>query len=311
MNEEGDAHGSSHDDAGPPTDRGAAATWIGLPLSLAELSTDECAHLLDGRAIALLPVGSTEPHGPHLPPATDAILSEECCRRAASRLRDEGYGAVIAPSIAYGVTRYARDFKGCVGVQEATLIALLGDVVRGLLDDGFAHVAIVNNHLEPAHARAIEHVVQEVCGERGPEVASFPSQLTKRWARTLTPEFKRGDCHAGSYETSLVLAARPTLVRIQTAASLPSLDVSLSRAIAEKGEEAVTFASIGMSRAYTGAPAEGTARDGDAIYALLVEMIVTEVREHLTLASENTDRGALDSLGALDAHHARPPEASS
>jgi creatinine amidohydrolase len=299
---------AGHDDeVGPPTDRGAIATWIGLPLSLAELSTDECARLLEGRAIALLPIGSTEPHGPHLPLATDAILSDECCRRAAMALRVEGLGAVVAPSIGYGVTRYARDFKGCVSLQESTLIALVGDVVRGLLDDGFVHVAVVNNHLEPAHARAIEHAVHEVCGERGPEVASFPSQLTKRWARTLTDEFKRGDCHAGSYETSLVLAARPTLVRVETAAALPKLDVSLSRAIAEKGEKEVTFASIGMTRAYTGSPADGTARDGDAIYALLVEMIVTEVREHLTLASENTDRGAIDHLAR---HHSDPSEPS-
>ena len=287
-------------DHGPETDRAQAPAWIALPIALGELTTEEAATLLDGHAIALLPVGSTEPHGPHLPLATDAILSDEACRRAAVRLRELGAATVVAPSIPYGVTRYARDFKGCIGVSEATLVSLVGDVVRALLDDGFALVAVVNNHLEPAHARALSHVVETIQGERGPETVCFPSQLAKRWGRTLPDEFKRGDCHAGRYETSLVLAAKPSLVHLEVASTLPRVGVSLSDEISKKGGDSVSFAAIGMSRAYTGAPAEGTAREGDATYDKLVDMIVTEVRERLELASDTTDRGSLSLLTAVN-----------
>ena len=56
-------------------------------LWLAELTTDELSDVIDsGRAVALVPVGSTEPHGPHLPLATDALLSDEVCLRAAREL---------------------------------------------------------------------------------------------------------------------------------------------------------------------------------------------------------------------------------
>jgi creatinine amidohydrolase len=266
---------------------------VDLPLALAELTTEELARALgsDG-AVALLPIGSTEPHGPHLPLATDALLSEEACRRAAAALREKGRPALVVPSIGYGVTRYARDFRGAVGISAATLTALIVDVTRALLDDGFAHVVLVNNHLEPEHVHAIEAALGVVSGERGPECVSFPNQLGKRWGRTLTDEFKRGDCHAGRYETSLVLATRPELVRGDLARELPVVTVSLSREIKLAGGRDVRFAAIGMHRAYTGAPAEATRAEGEDTYDKLVTMIVTEVEEHLE-EGEGTQPGEI------------------
>jgi creatinine amidohydrolase len=148
-------------------------------------------------------------------------------------------------------------------------------VGRALLDDGFAHVCFVNNHLEPEHASAVDAAVQMLEAERGQAAVSFPNQLQKRWGRTLTDEYKRGDCHAGRYETSLVMAARPELVG--DAGALPKLDISLAAAI-QRGEKP-TFASLGMTRAYTGAPAEATAEEGRDTYARLVTMVVTEINE--------------------------------
>jgi creatinine amidohydrolase len=257
-------------------------------LWLAELTTDElAAALAGGTTVALLPVGSTEPHGPHLPLATDAILSEEVCLRAARALRDQGIFAAVAPTIPYGVTRYARGFRGALSLREETLVALLTDVIRALLDDGFAHVALVNNHLEPEHAAALRRAVEQLADERGDAAVSFPDQLTRRWGRTLTDEFKRGDCHAGRYETSLVQAARPGLVR-PGSGSLPTLTLSLAAAIrAAEGRE-VTFAGIGMDRAYTGAPAEATPGEGEATYERLVTMVVTEILERLPPAPRET-----------------------
>ena len=253
---------------------------------LADFATEALAAFLDearakGGAVALLPIGSTEPHGPHLPLSTDIVLSEEACRRATRALAERGIPALVAPPIAYGVTRYAAGFRGAVGVSEATLVGLLTDVARALLDDGFVHVALVNNHLEPEHVATIERAAAQIATERGGRCISFPNQLTRRWGRTLTDEFKRGDCHAGRYETSLVLAARPDLVDSGVARGLESLPISLSQAITATSGAPVRFAEIGMNRAYTGAPAEATAAEGETTYERLVEMITTEVTEHL------------------------------
>jgi creatinine amidohydrolase len=105
---------------------------------------------------------------------------------------------------------------------------------------------------------------------------AFPDQTEKRWARTLTDEYKRGACHAGSYETSLVLAARPELVRDGARASLPPLPIDLAQAM-KAGVR--TFVEAGARDAYFGDPAAATRQEGDAIYGLLVTMIVTTIAE--------------------------------
>ncbi len=241
-----------------------------MPRRLGEMTYEEVhAICAAGRAIAIVPVGSVEPHGPHLPLDTDTTISETCAARAAEVLEreDDSLRVVVAPSVPYGVTEYAGGFAGAIGVPAAALTALLRGIAEKLLASGFAHVCFVNNHLEPAHDAAVRAAID---GLR----ASVACPLTRRWGRTLSDEFKRGDCHAGRYETSLVLAAGGH-VR-ESFAELPTLGLSLSDAI-RAGKS--TFAEIGMERAYTGAPREATREEGDELYEKLVAMVVTEIRE--------------------------------
>jgi creatinine amidohydrolase len=221
----------------------------------------------------LVPVGSVEPHGPHLPLATDTLLSETAAVRACEALEARGVRAVVAPSVPYGVTDFAEGFPGAVSVPAGVLTALLRALVVRLLSDGWSHVCLVNNHLEPSHDEAVR------VAAHGLARASVASPLTRRWARTLSDEFKRGDCHAGRYETSLVLAAG---ARVDDAyRALPDVGVSLAEAI-RAGKR--RFRDIGMDRAYTGAPAQATKEEGDALYEKLVAMIVGEVTESLAAA---------------------------
>jgi creatinine amidohydrolase len=247
---------------------------------LAELTYEEVAEILAaGRAVAIVPVGSVEPHGPHLPLDTDTTISVTCAMRAADRLESESAGgvrvlAVVAPSLPYGVTDYASGFAGAIGVPAAPLTSMLQAIARSLLATGFAHVCFVNNHLEPAHDAAVRAAIEGLPKGAG----SVACPLTRRWGRTLSDEFKRGDCHAGRYETSLVLAAGAH-VR-ESFGELPTLGLSLSDAI-RAGK--ATFAEIGMERAYTGAPREATRAEGEELYEKLVTMVVTEITEALAV----------------------------
>jgi creatinine amidohydrolase len=243
---------------------------------LGSLTTEEVRSFCASPPSAVLvPVGSIEPHGPHLPLATDTTISVEASRRAILALRARHVAAYLAPSVPYGVTDYAAGFAGAVGVSAPVLTSFLREIVSRLLLDGVSHVCLVNNHLEPAHDAAVRAAIETASKGR----ASVACPLTRRWGRTLSDEFKRGNCHAGRYETSLALAAgaevRPEF------ASLPAVATSLSDGI-KAGK--TTFASMGLDRAYTGAPAEASADEGDLLYAKLAEMIVTEVIEGLALA---------------------------
>jgi creatinine amidohydrolase len=250
-------------------------------LHLADLTTEEIAAVLAKPPCAvLLPVGSVEPHGPHLPLGTDTLLGEESSRRAARALRSGGVAAFLAPAVPYGVTEFAAGFAGAIGVTAGVLTPFLAAIVARFLADGWSHVCLVNNHLEPAHDVAVRAAIAGLPSGK----ASVACPLTKRWGRTLSAEFKRGNCHAGRYETSLVLAAGGQASGER--AALPALEVSLSDGI-RAGQ--TTFRAMGMERAYTGAPAEATAEEGETLYARLAEMIATEVLESLALTSPATE----------------------
>jgi creatinine amidohydrolase len=262
-----------------------AAPSDDLPLALGALSTDALAAALarPGGALALVPVGSTEPHGPHLPLATDALLSEGVAARAVRVLRARGRTAFVAPAVAYGVTDFARGFAGALSVPAAALSAFLRAIAEALLGQGFVHVCLVNNHLEPAHAAAVRAATEGF----GPR-ASVACPLTRRWARTLGDEFKSGACHAGRYETSALLAIAPDLVDLAAARALPDLDASLSDAI-RRG--VTSFQELGLRRAYTGRPRLATADEGRELVERLAHMVVTEVEEGLaSLASRGATR---------------------
>ncbi len=223
-----------------------------------------------GNLVVLLPVGSVEPHGPHLSLVTDTEISLGAAERAANRLRRHNLEAVIAPPVAYGVTDCAAGFPGAVSIPPDVLTAYLAAVVDGFLASGAAHVCLINNHLEPAHDTA----VRAVQTGRPPARVSVACPLTRKWARTLSDEFKSGACHAGRYETALVLARDPTLVDETARADLPEVPISLSDNLRAG---VTTFAAMGLSRAYAGAPAAATSAEGNDLYDRLADMIIGEV----------------------------------
>jgi creatinine amidohydrolase len=242
-------------------------------LRLADLTWEEARDAAAAGAIVLVPIGSTEAHGPHLPLATDVIISEELSRRALVAFREQGRRALIAPPIAYSVTEYAAPFGGTVSVSAEAATALLVDACSGLQRQGFAKVCLVNSHLEPAHVETLLEVCRRMTAAGRP--VAFPNCMEKRWARTLTDEFKRGACHAGRYETSLVLAARPELVRGERTGLAP-VPIDLAQAMRAGVRD---FVAAGAERAYFGDPAAATAEEGNAIYGLLLAMVMTTLDE--------------------------------
>ncbi|MCA9537998.1 MAG: creatininase family protein, partial [Myxococcales bacterium] len=198
--------------------------------------------------------------------------------RAAIALEARGITPLVAPPLPYGVTDFAAGFAGAVSVPAEVLTALLAAGAEAFLRDGFKHVCLINHHLEPGQLAAIEAARAQIAERHGAHAISAPQVISRRWGRALGAEFRSGACHAGAYEGSLVLAAAPALVDRAAAAALPALDVSLSAAIADA---AAGFRAIGMTRAYTGQPAEASPEEGERLYAALTEMVTTEVREHL------------------------------
>jgi creatinine amidohydrolase len=189
------------------------------------------------------------------------------CDRAAAQLAD--VPAVVLPPLPFGVTRYGTAFAGAVGISEATLAAVVADVAASLAEQGFRRLVIVNNHFEPEQVTTL----RAAAAEAG---ALYLDLVRRRNAERLTDEFRRGSCHAGRYETSLVLAAAPQLVDRDAMTALPAVEVDMPAAIAAGRTD---FVAMGMERAYCGAPAEASADEGEATFATLTELLVQLVRE--------------------------------
>jgi len=245
-----------------------------MPVSeLRELTWEQVRGLEAAETVAILPVGAIEAHGPHLPLDTDVIIAEAMARAAAHKLAALDLHAVIMPALSYTSAAFAAGFPGTISVRPEAFADLVVDIARSLDPQRFGLLAIANAHLDPGHVASIRGAVERVSGESRIGVV-FPDLTSKPWALRMSDEFKSGACHAGQYETSVVMAARPEAVREAERVALADNPASLSDAI-RAGR--ATFEEAGGPRAYFGYPARATLEEGedtiDILGAILQEAV--------------------------------------
>ncbi|MBI3651639.1 MAG: creatininase family protein [Acidobacteria bacterium] len=241
------------------------------------LTWKEAEARIKGGLVVILPVGSTEAHGLHLPLATDVMISEEMAWRAAVKLQARQIDALVLPPIAYSVTDFSKAFSGTISIKQETATAMIRDICSSLYEQGVKLVVIANSHLEPLHIQSINAAIEQVKTASGHRVA-FPDKRKRRWAEKLTEEFRRGDCHAGAYETSLVMVARPELVREAVRQQLEPVTISIAEKIREGAR---SFIEAGGKDAYFGNPREASCEEGESSYQALSDMLVEAVMEAL------------------------------
>jgi creatinine amidohydrolase len=178
-----------------------------------ELTREELAELAP-RAVCVLPVASIEQHGPHLPTVTDTALVSAVVDRACSLL-PEGVEVVRAPVQCYGASDHHLPFGGTLSLTTATLRAVLGDLVRSAARAGCGRVLIVNGH--GGNASTCATVAGDLSREEGILVAAC-----SYWELVELPDGSSITAgHAGEFESSLMLVARPELVHLDRARPSP------------------------------------------------------------------------------------------
>ncbi len=201
--------------------------------------------------IPILPVGAVEAHGPHLPLCTDDLISEAMAESTCRQLQDHGLQGVILPTWSFTPAGFARQFPGTLSFSPATTAAMVQDLGNHLQAMGWTQLAIANSHFDPTHLASLQAALQNA-----PLPIAFPDMTRGKNARRLTAEFQSGACHAGQYETSIVLACHPQLVKNH---NLPEVTHSLVEAIAQGKSN---FAEAGGPQAYFGSPAQASAEEG-------------------------------------------------
>ncbi|RFU88022.1 creatininase family protein [Streptomyces triticagri] len=162
--------------------------------------------------IALLPIGSQEQHADHLPMGTDTLLASAVVDRAAALLEGDGPPVVRLPVLPYGHSPHHL-FAAAVSLSAATLSAVLGDILGSLARSGYRRIMIVNGH--GGNDEIMRLAVKEFALHTDAAVAACSywslGTLSPDEQAAGRPEVTPG--HAGWFETSLMLAAHPALVR--------------------------------------------------------------------------------------------------
>lgn len=162
------------------------------------------------KTLVLLPLGATEQHGPHLPVGTDALIVEEVLRRV--RLRIQDLEALVLPTLWCTKSNEHIAFSGSLYLQAETMMAMLHDIAAGISRSGFKRLVLMNWHggnsdLLAALGRDI-HQRHQLLVFIIDIVRSFLNPL-----RDASGPEKDYDIHAGQYETGMMLAAYPELVK--------------------------------------------------------------------------------------------------
>jgi creatinine amidohydrolase len=168
----------------------------------------------------VLPVGSLEEHGPHLPLGTDTFHALEVARRVAAKRP-----ILIAPPVFYGMCRSTREHPGTVSISGDTLRALILDLGREFYRQGLRSLLIISGHAGGTHMAALVEAAEVLLAEL-PEANIAVVNILDLLREVLSgrPDLvqTKGDSHAGEVETAVMLAAHPELVQGSAPAEWPS-----------------------------------------------------------------------------------------
>ena len=199
---------------------------------------------VNGGSLLLLPLGSTEQHGPHLSMDTDARIAEALARGAA-----DATGATMAPVLPYGASGEHQGFAGTLSIGTDALHLVLVELVRSAAST-FERVALVNGH-----GGNIDGVTQ--LRAEGHDVISW------------SPSLPGGDAHAGRIETSLMLRVSPDTVKLDAAE--PGNTAPLRDIINDLRSGGIAAVS---PNGVLGDPTGATAAEGEQLVATLVAQLV-------------------------------------
>ena len=224
-----------------------------------ELTYEEIGDAARAGAVAVLPIGATEQHGPHLATGTDAIVAARAARAAAERA-----DAIVLPTLEYGCSLgHTAQWPGTLSLSPGTLTAIVEDVGRWVHASGFRKLVLVNAHATNAPS----------CGSAllklRHELPDLRLRLVTVW--DLTDEIAAAyredapDFHANAAETSIMLELEPHLVHLDRAVDEPDRTVGL---VFQYAMPQTTTSGV------VGTPTTATPERGARLFGAVVDALV-------------------------------------
>lgn len=218
--------------------------------------------LVERPPVVVVPVGSCEQHGPHLPLGTDTIIAGALAERAVARLDD----AVLAPPLTITASGEHQAFPGTLSLGTAVVTEMLVELARSA--DWSAGIVLVNGH--GGNHDAVSAAVARTAAEG--------RRMIAWWPRVPTEPDDQLDLHAGRTETSLLLAIDPALVDLAAAEEVRAvaLDAAGMTRLRAEGVHAVSDSGV------LGDPSGATTEHGRRLLDALTDDLVATVETAIT-----------------------------
>ncbi len=250
---------------------------------MSEMTWEEVKNCLEKNCLVIIPVGSFEEHGPHLPLITDSLIVEEIVKMAAQRLVNEGIPVLVTPTIVFGYcSKDVRKYPGTIALRIETFINLIEDIVLCLIQQGFKRFLIVNSHGQ--NYEALRVVVRRVYEKTSIPIALIPLCVTL--AKDVIEKFRKsekgGIMHAGELETSIILYLNEELVKLNKLireVSKPPSEILGGDIIAERKVFLTTWSYWKTEKGVLGDATKADKKFGETVVNKIVNEIVEIAKE--------------------------------
>lgn len=221
---------------------------------LENLTYEELAVIAKQIELVILPVGSTEQHGPHLPLNVDAFITYEVAKAVSAKTK-----VPVAPLVSYGPSMTHKKFPGTISLRPETLMSVIIDICDSLISSGFRKILILNGHVPNEwvlkSAMDILRAKHEHARIKVMNYFSCSEEIYKEMT-------KDGGDHANFFETSLMLYLNPQLVKVSKIVDEPARPLPFDIRYDQRSKSGVW-----------GKPSLATINDGKRIFDMIVSAI--------------------------------------
>ena len=186
-----------------------------------DLSMPEAEQAAKDGKVVIIPCGSIEEHGTHLPLCTDSLQAEYVALGVAQKT-----GCLVAPPLRYGLCNSTRNFPGTITITFDSLRSIMTDILEDFVRNGFKRLLVITGHAGGSHMTALKLAAKTVVTnhmneEDRPRIMVCSDYDFAFDLRGI--EFDDRDSHAGTIETSRVMAIRSDLIKAKGEANFPNL----------------------------------------------------------------------------------------
>jgi creatinine amidohydrolase len=233
------------------------------PLIIEELTMAEFEEGLAATRTMLIPFGSVEEHGNHLPLSTDTIQAYEVGKKAASIIP-----LFVAPPVHYGNCRSTSNHPGTISISTGTVKSLLHDIVRSGHRQGLRNFMVLSGHAGGAHVMALQDAGEELLREFSDAWIAVLVEFELARKAGLGIIETTDDRHAGEIETSRILHSHPHMVKGRASEEYPAFPAGIL--VRDKRKY--------WPNGVWGNPGKATAKKGKMVEEAVVAQIVDMVR---------------------------------